>query len=66
MSQVDYTVMANAQLKHYMLQHRDDKAALSAYLERCHAQQPPVIANVRDADFDNTLQAAIARKIGKV
>ncbi|NET58893.1 MAG: hypothetical protein F6K47_22915 [Symploca sp. SIO2E6] len=63
MSQVDYAVMTNEQLKQYMLDHRDDKAALSAYLERRHQQQLPVIANVKDADFDNKFQAAVARKM---
>ena len=66
MSQVDFAAMTNEQLKQYMLEHRDDKAALSAYLERRHAQQLPVIANVKDADFDNKLQAAIDRRLGKV
>ena len=66
MSQVDYTVMTNEQLRQYMLEHRDDKVALSAYLERRHQQHPPIIANVRDADFDDKLQAAIARKMRKV
>jgi len=64
MSQVDYAVMTNEQLKQYMLKHRDDKAALSAYLERRHQQKLPVIANVRDPDFDNKFQAIVARKMG--
>ena len=66
MSQVDYAVMTNEQLKQYMLEHRDDKAALSAYLERRHQQKLPIIANVKDADFDDKLKATIERKMGKV
>ncbi len=41
----------------------EDKAALSAYLESRHKQNSPTIATVKDVDFNQKLQAAIAQKL---
>ncbi len=63
MNQPDYAVMTDEQLKQYIVKHRKDEAALSAYLVRRHQQNHPTIANVKDADFDHKLQTAIAQKL---
>ena len=34
MSQVDYAVMPDVELRQYFLRHREDKEALQAYLDR--------------------------------
>ena len=64
MSQADYAIMTNEQLKHYIVKHQGDKAAFKAYLERRDVESLPVIANVRDVDFDDKLRVAIAQKLG--
>ncbi len=64
MSQADFTAMTNEELKQYIVKHRDDQEALSAYLERRNQQDFPVIANVKDIDFDEKLQTAISQKLG--
>jgi hypothetical protein len=63
MSQVDYSVMTDEQLKRHIVENREDKAALRAYAERRDEQNFPVIANVRDVDFDSKLQTAISQKL---
>jgi hypothetical protein len=63
MSQANYTEMTNEQLKHYIVKHSEDKVALKAYLERRNLQVLPIIANVKDTDFDNKLRTAIAQKL---
>ncbi len=63
MSQTDYAEMTNEQLKHYIVKHREDDAALKAYLDRRDAQNLSIIANVRDIDFDDKLRTAISQKL---
>jgi hypothetical protein len=63
MSQANYADMTNEQLKHYIIKHSEDEAALKAYLERRNLQEFPIIANVKDTDFDDKLRAAIAQKL---
>ncbi|MBW4516287.1 MAG: hypothetical protein KME11_13825 [Timaviella obliquedivisa GSE-PSE-MK23-08B] len=71
MSQVDYAVMSDVELRQYFLRHREDKEALQAYLDRlgdpcgiCEAARPrQVITTVDDPDFDAKIQAAILRKM---
>jgi hypothetical protein len=65
MSHTDYDEMTNEQLKHYIVKHSEDKAALKTYLERRNLQGLPMIANVKDADFDDKLRTAIAQKLEK-
>ena len=63
MSQVNYDAMSDRELKRYFLEHRDDKAALQAYLDRRKKRSFTVITKVGDADFDIKLQAAIRQQM---
>ncbi|NJM71374.1 MAG: hypothetical protein HC862_14735 [Scytonema sp. RU_4_4] len=63
MSQVNYAAMSDQELKQYFLQHREDKIALQAYLDRLNARQHEIITTVDDPDFDAKIQAAILRQI---
>lgn len=63
MSQANYADMTNEQLKHYIVKHSEDKAALKVYLEHRNLQVLPIIANVRDTDFDDKLRTAISQKL---
>lgn len=63
MSQTDYSVMTDEQLKRHIVENREDKAALRVYAERRNERDFPVIANVRDVDFDSKLQTAISHKL---
>lgn len=63
MNQVNYAAMSDQDLKRYFLQHRDDKAALQAYLDRLNDRPHEVITTVDDPDFDAKIQAAILRQM---
>lgn len=63
MSQVNYAAMSNQELKQYFLQHREDKAALQAYLDRLNARPHQIITTVDDPNFDIKIQAAILQKM---
>ena len=63
MSQIDYAAMSNQELKRYFLEHRDDEAALQAYLDRRKQQSLEIITKVGDPDFDRKIQAAIQQKL---
>jgi hypothetical protein len=63
MSQVDYAAMSDQALKRYFLSHREDEAALQAYLERRRQRSSRIITKVGDPDFDIKIQAAIQQKL---
>lgn len=63
MNQVNYAAMSDQELKRYFLDHRDDEAALQAYLERRRQHSSEMITKVGDPDFDIKIQAAIRRKL---
>jgi hypothetical protein len=63
MSQANYAEMTNEQIKQCIVKHSEGKAALNAYLERRNLQVLPIIANVKDTDFDDKLRTAISQKL---
>lgn len=66
MNKVNYASMSDEELRSYFLQHRDDKVALRAYLDRLSDRPHKVITNVDDPDFDAKIQAAIRQKLEAV
>jgi len=65
MSHINYTAMSDQELREYFLKHREDKAALQAYLQRRRERSLEVITTVDDADFDAKIQAAIRQQINQ-
>jgi len=65
MNQVNYETMSNADLKQYFLQHREDKVALQAYLDRLNELPRQVIATPDDPNFDAKILAAIQQQMEK-
>jgi hypothetical protein len=63
MSQIDYAVMSDVELRQYFLRHREDKEALQAYLDRLGDRPRQVITTVDDPDFDAKIRAAILQKM---
>ncbi len=63
MSQVNYSVMSDAELRQYFLSHREDKMALRAYLDRLSDRPRHIITTVEDPDFDAKIQAAVLRQM---
>ena len=65
MNPVNYAAMSDEDLKRYFLQHREDKTALQAYLDRINERPRQIITTVNDPDFDTKIQAAIAAKMNQ-
>lgn len=63
MSQVNYAAMSDQELRQHFLRHREDQAALRAYLERLSDRPRNVITTVDDPDFDAKIQAAVLRQM---
>ncbi len=63
MNQINYAAMSDQDLKQYFLQHRDDKTALQAYLDRINEHPRQIITTVNDPDFDTKIQAAIRQQM---
>ena len=63
MNQINYAAMSNEDLKQYFLQHREDKTALQAYLDRINEHSRQIITTVDAPDFDAKIQAAIRQQM---
>jgi siroheme synthase (precorrin-2 oxidase/ferrochelatase) len=63
MSQANYAAMSDEELKQYFLQHREDKIAFQAYLDRLSDRPRNVITTVDDPDFNAKIQAAALRQM---
>ena len=63
MNQINYETMTDAELKNYFLNHRNDKTAFQAYIDRIDWDPRQVIANPNDPDFDEKIQAAILNRL---
>lgn len=65
MSQIDYAAMSYQELRRYFLSHREDKAALDAYLAKRRERSLQVITTVDDPDFDTKIQAAVRQQLSE-
>lgn len=63
MSQVNYDLMSDAELKQYFLKHRGDRSAFQAYLDRINQRPRRSIASPEDSDFDEKVRSAIRQKL---
>ncbi len=63
MNQINYAAMSEKDLKQYFLQHREDKTALQAYLDRINEHPRQIITTVDAPDFDAKIQAAIRQQM---
>jgi hypothetical protein len=62
MSQVNYAIMSDQELRHYWLSHKEDKLALDAYLERRSQRPQSATFHPDDADFEERLEALVQRQ----
>ena len=63
MNQINYAAMSDQDLKQYFLQHREDKTALQAYLDRINEHPRQINTTVDAPDFDTKIQAAIRQQM---
>jgi hypothetical protein len=65
MNKINYSAMSDQELRQYFLKHREDFAALQAYLERRRERSVRVITRVDDPEFDAKIQAAIRQQMSE-
>ena len=63
MSQVNFDLMSDAELRKHFLANRQDQAVSQAYLDRFSQRSKSVIAKPSDPDFDDKIQAAIRQQL---
>jgi predicted metal-dependent RNase len=63
MSQIDYSLMSDDELRQFFLQNRQDRTAFEAYMDRLNQRPRKIIASPGDPDFEQKIQAAIRRKL---
>ncbi|MDJ0650384.1 MAG: hypothetical protein QNJ60_16955 [Xenococcaceae cyanobacterium MO_188.B19] len=63
MKQVNYAAMSDQELKHYMLTHRKDEAALNAYLDRRRERPKKVTVEFEDPAWEEKILSIIKEKI---
>lgn len=63
MSQVNFDVMSDEELKRYFLANRRDEAAFQAYMNRFSQRPKSVIAKPGTPGFDAKIQTAIWQKL---
>ncbi len=63
MNQANCDRMSDSELRQYFLHHRQDQAALTAYLARVNQRPRTIIASPGDPDFAEKIQAAIREKL---
>ncbi|MBR8831322.1 MAG: hypothetical protein N5P05_002120 [Chroococcopsis gigantea SAG 12.99] len=63
MSEINYTVMSDQELRQYFLEHRQDKSALRAYLDRVGDRPRHIITTVDDPDFEAKIGAAVSGQL---
>ncbi len=63
MSEVNYAVMSDQELRQHFLLHREDKIAFRAYLDRLGDRKREIITTVDAPDFDEKIQVAVLRKM---
>ncbi|MEM9212930.1 MAG: hypothetical protein AAGD25_01005 [Cyanobacteria bacterium P01_F01_bin.150] len=63
MSSINYAAMSYQELRRYFLAHRQDKAALQAYLEKRRERSQRIITTVDDPDFNSKIHAAVEQQV---
>lgn len=64
MTRVNYTAMADQELKRYVLAHRDDLEAFYAYMDRRHSRPPRSTIKADDPAWEEKIVSAIRAQLG--
>jgi predicted metal-dependent RNase len=63
MSQIDYSLMSDDELRQFFLQNRQDRTVFEAYMDRLNQRPRKIIASPGDPNFEQKIQAAIQQKL---
>jgi hypothetical protein len=64
-SKLDFSKMNKFELRAYVLEHREDEAALHAYLDKLHAENPNARLYQRDEDVAEAIAEHMAHHLPK-
>ncbi|MGK7872500.1 MAG: hypothetical protein AB4426_04080 [Xenococcaceae cyanobacterium] len=64
MRKIDYTVMTDQELKRYLLDHREDREAFYAYMDRRYTRPNREVISPDDPDWETKVIAIIRAQIG--
>lgn len=63
MTQINYSTMSDQDLKRYLLNHRDDREAFYAYMDRRHSRSPKMIVPFDDPQWEEKMRAVIRAQL---
>ncbi|MBG1244225.1 DUF6887 family protein [Nostoc sp. NZL] len=64
MNQVNYTAMSDQELKSYLLTHKNDKEAFSAYMDRRKSRHRDAAIQLNDPAWEEKIIAVIQKQLG--
>jgi hypothetical protein len=64
MTKVNYAAMSDQELKHYLLNHRDDQEAFYAYMDRRKARHRDAAIEFDDPAWEEKIIALIQKQLG--
>ncbi|BBD67033.1 hypothetical protein NIES4072_56890 [Nostoc commune NIES-4072] len=64
MNQVNYTAMSDQELKSYFLNHKDDKEAFYAYMDRRKSRYRDAAIQLNDPAWEEKIIAVIQKQLG--
>jgi hypothetical protein len=59
MKQIDFASMSDQELKHYLVEHRDDQAAFHAYMDRRQARSNKAAIELDDPNWQERVVSLI-------
>jgi hypothetical protein len=63
MTQINYATMSDAELKHYLVTHKDDQEAFYAYMDRRRLRSNRVSIKFDDPDWEEKILSAIQAQL---
>lgn len=63
-AKVNYSTMSEQELKHYMLEHRNDVSAFHAYMDRVYARPQQTVIEPDDPEWEAKVIASIRDQMG--
>lgn len=63
MTKANYTAMTDQELKLYLVNHRDDREAFYAYMDRRKSRKRDVAIELNDPEWEQKIKAAIEKQL---
>jgi len=63
MTKANYAAMTDQELKRYLVNHRDDREAFYAYMDRRKSRKRDVAIELNDPEWEQKIKAAIEKQL---